>query len=99
MKNFKNTKFFKGATGYLSTVGMYGFWYPSHDYQTVILKDTEAEHLTHWRNQDPYFAFSVPAGCVQTISEGLRDDQLVCVWFHEEEILKNTLHLNETKEL
>ena len=98
MKNFKNVNFFKGAKGYLSTVGMYGFWYPSHDYETVILKDVVAEHLTYWRNQDPYFAFSVPAGSVMTISENLKDDQKVCVWFHETEILRNKMRLNQDKE-
>lgn len=95
MKNFKKVNFFKGAKGYLSTVGMYGYWYPSHDYETVILKDVEAEHLTCWRNQEPYFAFKVPVGSVKIMSKNLRDDQTVCVWFHEKEILRNKLLLKQ----
>lgn len=98
MKDFKSVKFFKDATGYLSTVGMYGFWYPGQEYKTSILKDVEADHLTYWRNQNPYFAFKVPAGCVRTITEDLRDDQMVCVWFHEKEILRNKLRLNESED-
>ena len=98
MKNFKNVKFYKGTTGYLSTVGMYGFWYPSHDYETTILEDVDVEHMWGWRNQDPYFAFKVPAKSVQTITSDLREDQMVCVWFHEKEILRNKLRLNQDKE-
>ncbi len=77
---------------------MYGYWYPSQEYETNIIDDVEAEHLACWRNQNPYFAFKVPAHSVRTITENLSADQYVCVWFTEKEILKNKMRLNQDKE-
>ena len=95
MKNLKKVKFKKGTVCYLSKVGMYGYWYPCHEYETVITNDVEAEHMSNWRNQKPYYAFKGLAGCVKTIGVDLADDQFVCVWFREKQILENMLKIEK----
>ena len=87
MKNFKNLTIEKGTPGRLSEIGEYGYWYPGQDtyYDTEVTETTIAEHLCLWRNQDPWFAFKVPAGNVTT-----KDNckGFVCVWFLEKDIIK-----------
>lgn len=97
MKNFNKVNFTKGTVCYLSAVGMYGYWYASTDYETVILEDVEAEHLSSWKNQGPYYAFKMPARYVKTINSDLEDHQLVCVWFKEKQILENMMQLEKDK--
>ena len=82
MKNFEQVTFRKGAVGLLSTVGEKGWWYPSLDHSITVTKDVEAQHLFLWKNQDPYFAFRVPASALNKDSE-----TDICVWFHEKSII------------
>ena len=82
MKNFEQVTFRKGAIGLLSTTGEKGWWYPNLDRSIVIQEEVEAVHLSLWKNQDPYFAFRVPAWALN--KDGDND---ICVWFHEKTIV------------
>ena len=82
MKNFEKVTFRKGAVGFLSTTGEKGWWYPDSDNSIIIQKDVEAQHLALWKNQNPYFAFRVPAWALNR--EGDKD---ICIWFHEKSII------------
>lgn len=82
MKNFEEVTFRKGSAGLLSTTGAKGWWYPSLDHPVIIQRNVKAKHLTLWKNQDPYFAFRVPAWALN--KDGEKD---ICVWFHEKSII------------
>jgi len=86
MKNFSKILFRKGSTGYLSSTGAYGYWYPNTDNSVLIQEDIVVNHLHLWKNQDPYFAFRVPAWALK-LKANISDDADVCVWFHEKSIV------------
>ena len=92
MKNFKNVIFRKGAVGLLSTTGEKGWWYPNLDHSVTITEDVEAQHLSLWKNQDPYFAFRMPARALNR-----KGDQDICVWFHEKSIIIEKAMIEKTE--
>jgi len=92
-KNFGKVRIAKGLQGLLSTVGEYGFWYPGSDYPTEIVKECEIEHLTLWKNQNPYFAFAVEARNLVLESNHGPNDR-ICVWIREEDLLRSTIDRN-----
>lgn len=85
-----NKKYFlkKGTKGRLSSLGYYGYWYPGvgEKYDTSILEDKDAEHLSLWKNQDPYFAFKIEAKYVK-LKVDLKSEDLVCVWIHKDNLI------------
>lgn len=87
MKNFKNVVIEKGTPGKLSAIGQYGYWYPGLEsyYDTQVTETAEAVHLCLWKNQDPWFAFKIPADKVTTKNDC---KGFVCVWFLEKDIIK-----------
>ena len=95
MKNFGKVLFRKGSPGVLSSTGAYGYWYPSADHKVVVQEDIVAEHLFLWRNQNPYFAFRVPAR-VLNLKIDIPDDTDICVWFHEKSIIIEKALIDKT---
>jgi hypothetical protein len=87
MKNYNKIKLPKGTCVKLSEVGYYDYWYPGSDesYDTVITSDTEAIHLSLWKNQGNYLAFKVLSKHVKTLCF-VPDDKYVCVWIKEKEL-------------
>ena len=72
-----------GSVGYLSTTGMYNFWYPDENSPIKIEKDTTAEHLPLWKNQGTYLAFKVKLDVFNATAD---KEQYVCVWIKEEDV-------------
>ncbi len=95
MKNFKTVTFRKGAVGLLSATGEKGWWYPSKDHSVTVTEDIEAQHLFLWKNQNPYFAFRVPAR-VLNLKIDIPDDTDICVWFHEKSIIIEKALIDKT---
>jgi len=93
MKNFEKFEFKKGAKGFLSMAGAYGYWYPDINEPIIVNADIIVKHLASWKNQDPYFAFQVPAKYLP-LQIDLKDDQLVCVWFHEKIMIFQKMLIN-----
>jgi len=88
MKDLKKIFLKKGTVVKLSEVGYYDYWYPGRDesYDTVIITDTEAKHLSLWKNQGEYLAFKVPSTAVKTLCL-VPKEQFVCVWIKQNELL------------
>ena len=90
MKNFRKVLLKKNSMGRLSDTGEYGYWYPSHEHKTKLLIDCQAVHLALWKNQNPYYAFKIKAGNL-ALDIDLSGEKEVCVWFTEEELIRNII--------
>ncbi len=86
MNDFRKILFRKGSVGFLSSTGVYGYWYPDPDNPIRITEDIIADHMFLWKNQDPYFAFRIPAWALD-LKVNISDDRTICVWFHEKSIV------------
>ena len=75
----------KGAIGYESINGYNNWWYYDLDSPREFPINASAEHLMHWRNQDPYYVFKVPL-CVFKPEEVFEKPRYITVWFHKEVI-------------
>ena len=96
MKDFRRILFRKGSIGFLSSTGAYGYWYPDPDNPVKITEDVIANHMILWKNQDPYFAFKIPARALD-LGIKINDDEIVCVWFHEKSIVVEKALIEKNK--
>ncbi len=91
-KDFKDMYLPEGTKGFLSSVGFYGYWYPERDYPVELTKDCKATHLSLWKNQDPFFCFSIEAENLALEAE-LKPGAKVCVWFDEKTLVKSIINI------
>ncbi len=84
--NYRTIKIPKDTIGYESQTGYNNWWYHDLESPRQFPIATSVEHLSLWKNQDPYFVFKVPL-CAFKPDELFNEQlQFITIWFHKEHL-------------